>query len=125
MSSDGFVSVRCAEILVANWEQVMIANDGIECSVFPCQLLLYHICNVLRTFDNRLLRVHPDVVRIVVASPEEQLRLDLCFHILQHRPDRPLGYVAVIVDPEASLFGRLTGETIIAPTAYYCRALCV
>jgi hypothetical protein len=81
---DGLVCVGCREILNVYWPCVMIALDWVHRNVCPIEGSLNCESNILGSIANLGNIICPNVMRGVVAGPEEQVRFHLGFHKVQH-----------------------------------------
>jgi hypothetical protein len=81
---DGLVCVRCGEILNIHWPCVMIALNWVHRNVCAIESSLNSESNILGSIADLSNIICPNVMRGVVAGPEEQVRFHLGFHKFQH-----------------------------------------
>ena len=90
----------------------MIALDGIHCDVCAIECLLNRYCDVVCSISNLCIVISPNIVRGVVACPDEEVGLDGIADIGKHALETFLWDVAVVSSPWACLTAWISWEAV-------------
>jgi hypothetical protein len=96
----------------------MVALNWIVCYVFSSQLLFDHVGYVNGGLNYVVGCVHPDVVRCVVPSPEEEFRFDVTLNELEEGTDSDFWEVTIVATPLLGFPVIFSWVTILWPAAH-------
>jgi hypothetical protein len=81
---NGDVRIGKGEVFYVDWPGIMVALNRINCDWAVLEVRFYYIGNINSSLFWFIIWVFPDIMSGVIASPEEQIRLHLGLHVVQH-----------------------------------------
>lgn len=110
---NGFVGLRSVPVFRIDWPSVVVASRRINRDIFSAREgILDLVCYEHRVVDDRLGVLFPDIVRAVIAGPENAINFIAVIlnDVLQHRSERSDGQVTEVGSPEPCLISWICWE---------------